>query len=604
MGTRVNFMSSRFNSKLAGAHPARGLLSLKQRPAARVVAASHKYRHAGQRPGESRPAGMAVVGKSGGNDVSRGPEKEKNFWEELLAGFGKGVEIASNLLPFFGHGRTRGAASVSSASGGWIGNVKPTVVRGTGFPKIRQKGEGVVEITHQGQLTQLLKVDDGGEDYARGDTMYSIAINPEIEEWLGEVDKYEKFRFLDVAVTYIPAVTTECSGKLVGFFESDIDNPTMGGEGEESIRRAMSNNTAAQVDVWVNHTWVKSFKGEDASKWYYVGASYHEARLAYQGRFSLMAGSDMTDANLPTSLGDLIVTYRVEFTVPNLNNGDVGGQSVEYYSSGGGVPNGPFPGLTACDIYDVAVDPDYQIPHYFDVNSINDCTFYPTPGYYLVAFRLYGAGANMGTVVQTLGGGTREIYWGPTKANTWSSCVVGSTDACAYSALCFPEGGYITITYTTADQKEGSPKPTSLSSSYITFTCLGGALPYISESESIRSIVSSGKRKLKYVSREVRAKSSIHSPKRSLRIKKFDEKPVASSSTSAPVTTAKVPDPGDLVMLSGRTYFVQGPTGGSSTGWPSNTVTLVATPSTTTVPPPTMAPLPVNPPSLTPKIVH
>jgi hypothetical protein len=195
--------------------------------------------------------------------------------------------------------------------------------------------EGTTVMIHEGELTNLLKYDDSEVDYSRGDTMYSIAINPDIEEWLSAVGKYSKYRFKDIAVTYSPAVPTTVSGKLIGFFETDIDDPLLGDDGEETIRRAMANVTAAQVDIWTQHTWLKSFRHE-ANDWWYTGSTYHEPRTAFQGRFVLIAGSDMTDEELPESLGDLTVTYRVEMMTPDLNIASTSGNQVAYTTSGGG----------------------------------------------------------------------------------------------------------------------------------------------------------------------------------------------------------------------------------------------------------------------------
>jgi hypothetical protein len=331
---------------------------------------------------------------------------------------------------------------------------------------------------HEGELTNLLKYDDSEVDYSRGDTMYSIAINPDIEEWLSAVGKYSKYRFKDIAVTYSPAVPTTVSGKLIGFFETDIDDPLLGDDGEETIRRAMANVTAAQVDIWTQHTWLKSFRHE-ANDWWYTGSTYHEPRTAFQGRFVLIAGSDMTDEELPESLGDLTVTYRVEMMTPDLNIASTSGNQVAYTTSGGGVYNAPWANLLEQSKWDDEVDPDYQIPDGFAVKCTGDVRFEPPIGYYRVCASITGTG--LGAWQITPGGGARYVKNGPARnADEVDMVNATATVACCHFTMAFPEGAYVDLKLAAM---------TTFSGGNISFEDIGGAIPYVSDALMVRRML-------------------------------------------------------------------------------------------------------------------
>jgi len=411
------------------------------------------------------------------------PKKENSFWEDLFGGITKGIELGEKLLPFFGyHGqhsaRTGLTTSVSTSKGGWVGMAKPSIVRGPGAPKIRQVGDRFV-VTHQGELAELLKNDDDGIPYERGDVMYDIALNPEVEEWCGAIAKFEKFRFRNIAVTYVPAVPTTASGKLIGWFESDVDNAELGGNGEESIRRAMSTSTSAQVDIWTTHSWVKSFRTED-DQWWYCGSNFHEARLAYQGKFTVMAGSEMNEDELPDSLGDLIVTYEIEFTVANINNGIIPGTSASYVSSATASHDALFLGLVAQRQIDKGSTPDNIVPDGVEIRTnVAGSQLYLPPGYWHVDLLLQ-AGADLGTFEWAVGGGSRFLR--PNDGYDDESHVVNSTghDIAAMCTLAMVDGGYLTATTTNAVHNIGTVN--------LRVCSMGGALPYESDLITLRRL--------------------------------------------------------------------------------------------------------------------
>jgi hypothetical protein len=421
-----------------------------------------------------------------------GETKKSNFWEDFLGGLEKGWEIAEKVIPFFGlhsrHARgPNGEPRTSSISGsvkgkGWVGIAQPTTIRGPGAPKIRMVKDGVYELTHQGELTALSKVDSNGDNFVRGDVIFSIALNPEVEEWLSAMAKFEKYRFVDVAVTYIPSCPTTVSGKIIGWFESDVDNPELEGEGEESIRRAMSSDSAAEVDIWTQHTWVKSFRIED-DEWWYCGSSFHEARLAYQGRFSIMAGVDLDDADLPTTLGDLIVTYRIELTVPNLNNGFSNGASIFYYSTTATEDNW-FTGVAAQQRYDDGSDPAVVVPDAL-VCKFDSSVLYPPAGYWSIDVWVVKLGGSLPDVSTSLVGNARALYMGTATSHdtaVYNWVKNGAATHMSCSGLYAIPDSNSGVTFKCAS---GSA---ALDQVWVNVQCLGGALPYFSEQSAIATL--------------------------------------------------------------------------------------------------------------------
>jgi len=310
--------------------------------------------------------------------------------------------------------------------------------------------------------------------------MFSIALNPNVEEWLSKVCNFEKFRFSRIAVTYESGVPTTATGQLIGWFQTDVDDPEIGGNDEESIKRAMACSTAAQVDIWTPHTWFKSFKGDNAD-WLYCGADYHDARLAYQGKFNLMAATDMTDATLPDVIGHLIITYEIQTMTPNISNGVNQGSQI-CYESGAATSIAPFASMHADSLWDTALSPDYQVPDGFDVKITNDTTLEPPVGYYSVDLFCVSTSNNAPAWSLTFGGGARYLYNGPSH-NIGSNTLISNSNSCLYSALlAFPAGSTISATVTNGG---------NLSTVRVRFQSLGGAIPYSSSAAMMRYIVSS-----------------------------------------------------------------------------------------------------------------
>jgi hypothetical protein len=166
----------------------------------------------------------------------------------------------------------------------------------------------------------------GAASFLRGDLMFSIPLNPKVELWCQRLAAFERFRFVNVAVSYCPNVPTTAGAKICGYYESDIESPIIVGEGEATIRQVMSHEGASMVDIWTGHSWVRSASSDQ--EMFYTGSSNHEPRLANQGMFSVVAGTDMDDVNLPAILGDLTISYEIEFAKPSLGDSDYGEETV------------------------------------------------------------------------------------------------------------------------------------------------------------------------------------------------------------------------------------------------------------------------------------
>jgi hypothetical protein len=405
-------------------------------------------------------------------------------WANIMKYISRGLEIGQDVLhylPFLSSGAfAKGSAGVS-ANNGWIGMVKPSFMRASPPPDIVRDGE-VYTITHRGQLSTLCKNCDG-VSAVRGQCLFDIDISPLIESWLQRMSAFEKYAFCDIAVSYIPNVPTTVGAKILGFFQWDIDAPLNYGQGEETIKLAMAHQSAAMVDVWTSHTWMFSNAGE-RKDWWYVDPAGHEPRLTRQGKFSVIAATDMDDANLPTIFGDLVVSYRCRFMVPELGS-TITGTMISLNNTVGTTTAAPLgtPPLLHYDVIDDSVDPHYDVAdnttvRYF-INAAGNSQFQCPAGYWLVTWRIGGTG--LSAFNEALHGGYKYLRDGSGVAR---EAHVGS--ATSYQGyMMFKSVGI------TADETVGVSflmGGTSVNYGEIVLTYLNGAIPYIPASEQLRRL--------------------------------------------------------------------------------------------------------------------
>jgi hypothetical protein len=446
--------------------------------------------------------------------VAKKPEEPTSAWswanivKYLTQGFDVGQKIMK-ILPFLSTGGFAKGSTGVSANNGWIGMVKPSIMRASPPPDISRTGD-IYTITHRGQLSTLCKNCDGATAM-RGECLFDIDITPTIESWLQRMSAFEKYSFTDIAVTYIPNVPTTVGAKILGFFQWDVDAPLNYGQGEETIKVAMAHQSAAMVDVWTSHTWLFSSAGE-RKDWWYVDGAGHEPRLTRQGTFSIIAATDMDDANLPTTFGDLIVSYRCKFMVPELGSSQTG-EFASYKGVSGWTNAHPLgtsiePYLT----YDTSVKPSYDVadnvtmryyvPSSGTYSGFGVCQL--PAGYWIVLYRIGATTAISGVDLHVFGG--YEFLQDAETGGVDRDVHVTSTVACCGYAMIKSLG-------LTQDDTMGFyidvDSSTGLNYGEVTVAYMNGSIPYMSPAMLAVEKLSAEIAQLKKAQDHTKAPSSV-----------------------------------------------------------------------------------------------
>lgn len=239
-------------------------------------------------------------------------EKKKKegggFWDTLLS---IGMNIIPKILPFIispkhtvsVHSGLKGASTVPvpAASG--------TEYKTSSDPVIESMGPGRVRICHGSLAGSLVKVNPRtGQNYARGEVMFSLDITPAITPFLTRVCSYQHFKFQNLAFTIQPSVPTITAGRVMGCFLEDVDTTLPLNQGDSTIMAASSLGSALETDIWVPHTFVSSYHD---SPWYYTSQSGTEPRTNKQGIFYIIACSEMSSNDIPDNIADVFVSYEM-----------------------------------------------------------------------------------------------------------------------------------------------------------------------------------------------------------------------------------------------------------------------------------------------------
>lgn len=251
-------------------------------------------------------------------------EKKKksssSWWDTLLDIGGK---VLTHILPMFLGGKQLQYGSMSAHSGPRVRTIvpansipaaQPESFHPSSEPEIQSLGPGKILIRHSGLAGTLNSANDAGDYFVRGTRMYGVDLTPFIEPWLARMSAYQRFRFRNIAVTVHPSVPTLQAGRIMGYFEDDVDNPVVTGAGETTIESAASMAGAVITDVWEAHTFVKSFRDTEL---YYVAQTGVEPRTSKQGRFNLVAASDF-DNSFPANIADITIAYEIILEEPVL----------------------------------------------------------------------------------------------------------------------------------------------------------------------------------------------------------------------------------------------------------------------------------------------
>jgi hypothetical protein len=413
---------------------------------------------------------------------------KRTFWEDFLDGLDKGFEIGKkimNVVPFLSNPAHSKPGATVSGSRGMIGVAYSSVRSAPPPPLMRSIGGGMYRFSHRGELGALTS-SPRGSTATRGEVLYTTDLTPAVEEWVQRMSAFEKYRFRNVAVTYNPNVPTTVGGKILGLFEWDIDAPLNFGQGEETIRVAMAHQSAAMVDLWTPHTWLFSSRNE-TKDWWYVDQAGHEPRLTRQGRFTVLAASDMDDADLPVVFGDLTITYEIEFMVPELSSQPSG--SYAFYSGATScTPTNPWGTVIGtADSYDQGCVPAYLVPTNVAASYVLSTTgtyYWNLPaGYWIATYRIVGttiAGVSVDyqggydALMTAASGGSARAYSEINSAGTQTTgmCLFKSNGQVIGGATSSAPHGF-TLSLTAA----------AVSSGFVIFTYLNGSVPYVNPLE-------------------------------------------------------------------------------------------------------------------------
>lgn len=452
--------------------------------------------------GLSKLTGKEKKGKKdkSGKESPNKPKKEKKkskWWDSIGSILGSLGKAAMKFLPMFLGNKTHSTmrAGVSSTSG-MIGMAEPTAWSAGEVPNITGMGSGAIMITHSGFLGALSRKNlSTGADSVRGDLLYRVSLDPYIEGWLAKMANFERYRFRNIAITFHPALPTILSGRVMGFFESDVNNPTTGGLGDATMKEAAAHTSAIMVDCWVPHTWVYSFHD---GEWLYVSGTCHEPRTSKAGVFSIIAGTDFPSADYPEILGDLLISYEVEFRNPELNATIPYGSYISVNGFDSMTRDYPFGIKPYSDAFiDGTAVPEYTIPTEISYTYtlvgpgvVGGSWFRVPAGYYAVVTYIAGTGLSASGAGIMGCAGNYKFEVGPS----------GDTYADEYCS----SGRFFGFTYIKSSgfdsesglRVTGLATATTISAAYITFVCLGGQVPYVNPIWSAFALVKDELKKL------------------------------------------------------------------------------------------------------------
>lgn len=187
------------------------------------------------------------------------------------------------------------------------GGNPPTAVATRGLtpsPKV-VGGVGGARITHTEYIGDVATSSTGAV------STYTInASNPNTFPWLSRIAQgYELYRFRRLRIDYSPSCSSSTSGVVVGAFEFDANDPV-----PQSKQQISAIDGAARVNIW-NQT---SFQFKPLDNWCFCAAANSapgDLRLSDVARFFIATFGTNSSG---TVVGDLTVTYDVEFTKPEM----------------------------------------------------------------------------------------------------------------------------------------------------------------------------------------------------------------------------------------------------------------------------------------------
>lgn len=253
--------------------------------------------------------------------------KKKAWWKELL---GIGEEVAEFVLPFIASHQARGLPVLHKGCplpkvGDGLSYNYGTVITSKG-PKFASKNGGEVFVLAGEDFLCSVSTSATAAEHAQGTVLWEAEVNPYRmvgTRFSAFAPLFERFRIIEAAAQWRPTVGADTDGNLLSYFDYDADSTVPASGGEANIRMAGAHSGEESYPVWTpTLTVMKGAQtiGEPLEA-FYCDYTRGDARLSSQGKFVVMAGTDLPDS---TALGQYFVAYKVEFYLPQLDESQVG----------------------------------------------------------------------------------------------------------------------------------------------------------------------------------------------------------------------------------------------------------------------------------------
>ena len=151
---------------------------------------------------------------------------------------------------------------------------------------------------------------------------------------------FEKYRFEDLKIKWIPGVGTTVNGSARAAWDLDSAD-VLGPSAAQNFISVLSQPGSKSAEYFNQQTWVmpKSNSGTSGDNGFYTNiTSGSDVRLVNQGTWNLLVENPAaaTAGSLPTTLGSLVVYYRCTFWNPVTEGNEITSDFQAFYAQAGG----------------------------------------------------------------------------------------------------------------------------------------------------------------------------------------------------------------------------------------------------------------------------
>lgn len=241
---------------------------------------------------------------------------------------------------------------------------------------------------------------------------------------------YQRYRFEKLEVFYEPTQPSTAAGQLLGFSDYDPTVQLLPSDPQNLPRGAAHQGQA------INQVWEPAVYSMAAAPTYtdlYTDTTGEDARLTYQGVFYLLAATALGNLG---ALGNLYVSYRVLFSIPQLDQGASTNaqESAAAYvvATGTGIQSDKPFYATPSKVFDQL---DVTFP---DATNHREVQFRVNPGWKVRIALAFDNGASTGTYVSwnlssnQITFGSPQLYVSASGSQYW--CVAAGTSVVSTTA--------------------------------------------------------------------------------------------------------------------------------------------------------------------------